>query len=140
MCRYILTISFTLLFNFFSQAQPHTFYLLGDAGQPYVSGDSALQQLLQKQFNSLTPSTTIFLGDNIYPVGMPDKDDVGRKRAESILQDQIKLLADLNTETYFIPGNHEWKEGRGDGLHQVYNQQVWFDSLQNPRVHFLPND
>ena len=65
-------------------------YLIGDAG---LSKDKVkpLFKLLKKQIESdKTPSLVVFLGDNIYPRGLPDKDKKGRKEAEEILDYQIK--------------------------------------------------
>jgi hypothetical protein len=91
----------------------HTFVLVGDAGY-------AAEPLTQYLFDILTTrvkaanenSTLLFLGDNIYPLGMPvEKDTKARKDAEESLRSQIELAKLLDGKSYFIPGNHDWYNG-----------------------------
>ncbi|MCU0383957.1 MAG: metallophosphoesterase, partial [Cyclobacteriaceae bacterium] len=83
---------------------------------------------------------TFFLGDNIYPLGMPDIGHAERKEAEQILIDQIDLVKNFNTPIIFIPGNHDWKKGKQAGKQQLHNQQAFLDSLNNPQLKLLPRD
>ena len=55
----------------------HIIYLIGDAGHP-ENDVIEIFELLKKQVQSEgVKSTVVFLGDNIYPGGMPDKDEKG---------------------------------------------------------------
>ncbi|TDM00450.1 MAG: hypothetical protein C4K58_04385 [Flavobacteriaceae bacterium] len=93
----------------------HTFYLIGDAGNSKMDtlsdGLKLLREELQKDKNSA--STLLFLGDNIYPAGLPKEDDPTRELAEYRLLVQLKIAQNSNSKSYFIPGNHDWyaKEG-----------------------------
>ncbi len=95
----------------------HTFYLVGDAGN--LDQDEAFRNMnvlkdsLQKAQKN---STLLFLGDNIYPVGMPKKEDENRHLAEKKLDNQISLAAGFPGKTIFIPGNHDWYNNGIKGL------------------------
>ncbi|HEY3402977.1 MAG TPA: BamA/TamA family outer membrane protein [Ohtaekwangia sp.] len=119
------------------QDKVFTVFLIGDAGELYLPGNG-LQESIRKNYAESTPSAVIFLGDNIYPKGMPSVGEPGRNSAETILRNQINLFYGLNTEQFFIPGNHDWKKGKPGGWDRILNQQQWIDSLHNSRIHFLP--
>ena len=52
----------------------HTFYLIGDAGNsPLGTQSEALKDFETELEKATKQSTAIFLGDNIYPAGMPEK-------------------------------------------------------------------
>ncbi len=95
----------------------HTFYLVGDAGnldhEEAYKNISSLKDSLKKAASN---STLIFLGDNIYPAGMPKKDDEGRVLAEKKMDNQISLSQDFRGKTIFIPGNHDWYNNGIKGL------------------------
>ena len=87
----------------------HTFYLIGDAGN--ADKDEAVEIL--KQFktrldSASANSTLLFLGDNIYPYGMPLPDSKYRKEAELKIDKQLELTENFKGQTVFIPGNHDW--------------------------------
>jgi hypothetical protein len=86
-----------------------TFYLIGDAGGA-KSGKStpALLGFQKAADTASVNSIAIFLGDNIYPAGMPDKNSEGRKLAEHKLDVQIASVKNYKGEVIFIPGNHDW--------------------------------
>lgn len=94
----------------------HTFYLIGDAGN---ADDPNAKQLFTKLKNRLekadSTSTLLFLGDNIYPNGIPKKFSPERTLAGQKLQYQLELSEKFKGNTIFIPGNHDWYSGI-DGL------------------------
>ena len=133
-----------LLFCFFTaplyaQKQSFSLYLIGDAGEPTLP-TNGLKELLQKKYDPSVQSVVIFLGDNIYPKGLPAADENGRAEAESILKAQLNLLEGFNSDIYFIPGNHDWKKGQRGGLKQINNEEAWIDSLHNDKIHFQPEE
>ena len=127
----------------FSQAPldsvTHSLYLIGDAGEPFITG-STLGNVLRKSIESSdNKATVLFLGDNIYPKGMPGYDDKNRAITEKTLQTQVDWVRGLkNVNTVFIPGNHDWMRGRKNGLQQLMNQQLWLDSLNDEHITLLP--
>lgn len=109
--------------TFKSQSAPDkevdkTFYLIGDAGKSPEGGMSdALTAFRNHTKNKSTKNDfAIFLGDNIYPAGLPAKDEKGRKNAENALNGQIKSLEGFKGDILFIPGNHDWYAGGPKGL------------------------
>ena len=90
----------------------HSFYLLGDAGNSSLDEISpAIQGFKEELQKAPKNSTAIFLGDNIYESGMPEKNHPERKLAEHRLNVQINSVKDFKGRTIFIPGNHDWYSG-----------------------------
>ena len=114
-------------------------YLIGDAGKPSAQQGS-YKKFLQKQLNDNVPSAIVFLGDNIYEKGMPEESNRGRREAEAVMLSQLDLAKGFNGKIFFVPGNHDWKRGRADGLNYVKYQQAWVDSLKNENIKVLPGD
>jgi calcineurin-like phosphoesterase family protein len=94
----------------------HTFYLIGDAGDAIGENAKKLFPILEDRLAKAdTSSTLIFLGDNIYPHGMPKSGSIERRSAEEKLAAEIALTKKFKGHTIFIPGNHDWHNGI-DGL------------------------
>ncbi|MDT0552490.1 metallophosphoesterase [Urechidicola vernalis] len=95
----------------------HTFYFLGDGGLATPESFSRDFSILKQELATATSNTTLlFLGDNIYDHGMPEKSDPERKGAEKILDTQIALSENFNGQTIFIPGNHDYYNSGVKGL------------------------
>jgi predicted phosphodiesterase len=91
----------------------HTIFLLGDAG-------NTNKNTAEKNFGSLKTrlkqasknSTLLFLGDNIYPKGLPEASKTKERLiAESKLTNQLQLSKGFKGKTIVIPGNHDWYSG-----------------------------
>ncbi len=90
----------------------HSFYLIGDAGNSSLGAKSAALEAFQNDLKEATKSSTaIFLGDNIYPKGLPGKKNDSRELAEHRIDVQIQAVRDFKGEAIFIPGNHDWYSG-----------------------------
>ena len=90
----------------------HTFYLIGDAGNSDQEKSKRIFTTLQERLvKADSSSTLLFLGDNIYPSGIPPKDTPERQLAEEKLQNQLELAKKFKGKTIFIPGNHDWYNG-----------------------------
>jgi hypothetical protein len=91
----------------------HTFFLIGDAGNADdEKAKNVLNALQEKLVLASKKSTLLFLGDNIYPKGMPPKEDkINYKIAYSKLESQLKISKNFKGKTIFIPGNHDWYNG-----------------------------
>lgn len=118
----------------------HTFYLIGDAGLSPINGMNPALKIFRDHLNSATEnSTAIFLGDNIYPSGLPNPDESDRAYLEAInhLDAQLESLSEFKGNSIFIPGNHDWYS---DGLKGLERQQNYIqDKLGNKDV-FFPQD
>ncbi|WGK64745.1 metallophosphoesterase family protein [Croceiramulus getboli] len=101
-----------------SKAVTTSFLLIGDSGYAQA-GESTEGLLTLKNFlmsEEYTPDYTIFLGDNIYPDGMPKKGDKDRDLAEHRLNVQLDAVRENSGQVIFIPGNHDWYNEGLDGL------------------------
>ena len=70
----VLLILISLVFSVEGQKRPsetpdYRLYLIGDAGMP--GGNPTLDLLKIKLQDEVIPKGVIFLGDNIYPAGLP---------------------------------------------------------------------
>ena len=110
--------------------------LIGDAGALTTPVDDFISKEVR---TTGVPSAVIFVGDNVYPKGLPDQGHKDRKSGEQILLNQISMASGFG-DIYFVPGNHDWKNGHHDGFRYVLNQQSFLDSLRKPEVHLLPRD
>lgn len=115
-----------------------TFYLIGDAGtSPYngmSKGLTAFNNYISKK--DTKDDYTLFLGDNIYPAGLPDKNDKGRAEAENGLNGQLMAVEDFKGRTIFIPGNHDWY---ADGLKGLKRQEKYIEDALGKNS-FLPEN
>ncbi len=112
-------------------------FLAGDGGDVQLSGDQVLVGLedeVAKAVKALGANNvvTLWLGDNIYPSGLPVSGGTGNTREERILGAQIRASQDA--QTVFVLGNHDWKSDNAE------NQIVFFErrNKSEPRVELLP--
>ncbi len=118
----------------------HTYYLIGDAGKSPIGGmNSVLRAFKQELASANDNSTAIFLGDNIYPAGLPDKKDstIAYREAKSHLDAQLNTLEDYKGRPLFIPGNHDWYN---DGLKGLERQEDYVKKKLEQKNPFLPEN
>lgn len=120
-----------------SLSKKHTLFLIGDAGNADEIEGTQTLDLLQNQLNKAPKnSTLIFLGDNIYPKGLPPKSDKNRKLAEEKLEKQLAITKNFKGKTIFIPGNHDWYSDLKGLEDQAELVNTYFDSKKA----FLPKN
>lgn len=127
-------------------------FLVGDAGGT-EAGHSPLLRALQDDVESWSESlardsavSVVFLGDNVYPVGVRDRNDPNFPTDSMRLWNQIDLVGGDHARAHstlgvFVPGNHDWGNTTGDGGHQrILNQVEQIDSARarGHAVTFLP--
>lgn len=143
-----LVAVFSLLVSFgFSQsadsAVSHTVFLVGDGGEPYVKDNPIAKVLTERISGAPGKSTVLFLGDNVYPAGLPTHDaKISRKHELALLslRTQVGFIQDPDARAIFIPGNHDWAHWGKNGLEFIRNQQAWIDSLKDDRITMLPQN
>ncbi len=88
-------------------------FLIGDAGNAMPNDSLSSLVVLEKDLQKAPKnSAALFLGDNIYPNGIPPKKDKeGREFAEYRLKTQTDILQNFKGQPIFIPGNHDWRYG-----------------------------
>ena len=113
-----------------------TFYLFGDGG--YIDNDQTTAALIA--FEAYTKNKgakdkiALFLGDNIYPNGMPEVNHPRRKNAEYTLQKQFETVKNKTEQLIFMPGNHDWYS---DGFAGLMRQEDFVNKLE--RSSFVPS-
>lgn len=114
----------------------HTFFLIGDAGNAdQEKAKLTLKGLENRLEKSGKNATLLFLGDNIYPVGMPaDKSNPNYPLAEVKLTNQLLMAKNFKGKTIFIPGNHDWYSG----LKGLENQAKFVTEYTKDKKSFLP--
>ncbi|MGW9684180.1 metallophosphoesterase [Flagellimonas sp. 2504JD1-5] len=118
----------------------HTFYLIGDAGKSPVGDlNATLKRFKDRLRQANRNSTVLFLGDNIYPAGLPDKnvDPSGHALAKNHLDAQLATVTDFKGQTVFIPGNHDWYS---DGLKGLERQEKYIKKALDSKKVFLPDN
>lgn len=118
----------------------HTVYLIGDAGLSPLNDLNPALKIFKKVLNNAdSNSTAIFLGDNIYPAGLPKKKDSSRayKTAKSHLDAQLNTLENFKGLPLFIPGNHDWYN---DGLKGLERQEKYVKKKLQQKNPFLPEN
>ncbi len=116
------------------------FYLIGDAGYSPLGGMSPGLTAAKEAIGDENSENdyALYLGDNIYPEGMPVKGDKERKYAENSLNGQLLAVEEFKGTTYFIPGNHDWyNEHPLKGL--AREQKYLIEKTGNPEI-FQPMD
>jgi hypothetical protein len=115
----------------------HSIYLIGDAGNsPLGSESDALIAFKEELSKADKNSTAIFLGDNIYPNGLPKKNSSERDFAEHQLNVQIDAVSNFKGRTIFLPGNHDWYN---DGLKGLKRQENFIEEKLGKNT-FLPEN
>ncbi|MBI4502070.1 MAG: metallophosphoesterase [Gemmatimonadetes bacterium] len=115
-----------------------TIWLLGDAGgsQP---GDVVLAALARAVGEEPERSVVVFLGDNIYPRGMPDSGSLDYPEAVRRLDAQV-AAGQAARLTMFVPGNHDWGKQGLDGWEVVRRQGRHLAARGDSSVVLLPPD
>ena len=85
-----------------------TLFLIGDAGAPAPSGHSVLDALRSTATQARGHVVIVYLGDNVYPDGLPDSLDSGRGAAETRLAAAVDVVVQSRARGIFVPGNHDW--------------------------------
>lgn len=118
----------------------HTLFMIGDAGTTKFFEDSALyvhvKENLLKQGST---STLVYLGDNIYPAGLPEDEHEKRAEKEAILDIQLSVSHYVKGTTYFIPGNHDWNNATAGGFDRIRNQEGYVEAFANANIELLPD-
>lgn len=117
----------------------HRIILIGDAGEQKNNVHPELE-FIKKSFPLDKNTTVIYLGDNIYPQGLPSRYASNYLEKKQILDSQINVVSGKEATAYFVPGNHDWMQGRKGGYQQVINQYRYITSLNRPNVHYVPSD
>ena len=110
-------------------------FLIGDAGSA-TPNEPALRLLKAQLAEAGKDGAVVFLGDNIYPHGLPDSASAERPDAEARLKAQLKAVEDFAGRIVFLPGNHDWDRG-GEALAR---QEAYVEQYLDRGNTFLPDN
>lgn len=114
-------------------------FLIGDAGNPTSHPQERALTALQKDASkSPAKNMILFLGDNIYPLGMPEQSAPDRKEMERRLDEQIRVVTESGACGIFILGNHDWMNGKQYGLDRLGWEEAYITGRKNSLVQFFP--
>ena len=139
-------LSFMLFFHFNSFAQDslqQRIILIGDAGQFY-KGHHPVVDAVKKNMPLDSKTTIVYLGDNLYKVGLPDDQLPTYEIAKAVLDTQISIVEGTPARVFFIPGNHDWAGGGANGYESIRRQQRYVEiignTFKNENIQYLPRD
>ncbi|MCM5662682.1 BamA/TamA family outer membrane protein [Galbibacter mesophilus] len=115
-----------------------SFYLIGDAGYSPVGGmEPGLKAFSEAVKEGSEKDFAIFLGDNVYPEGMPGEGSKDRKASEYRLDTQLQSIKDFKGRTIFIPGNHDWYN---EGVKGIEREEDYIEDALNVKKGLMPSD
>lgn len=136
----IWVLIITLFFN--SKAQDSLqarIILIGDAGE-FVKTKTPVLTGVKNNIPFDKKTTIIFLGDNLYKKGLPDDATPNYDAIKAPLDSQIIIANGTPAKVYFIPGNHDWDNGKRGGWDAIRREQSYIDGIGDPNVKFYPED
>jgi len=125
-------------------------FLIGDAGDPELPDpkDATAAAIVDPVLSALAAdvagrvaelgadrTAVVFLGDNVYPEGMPPPGEKGHERAARILDAQVASVG--SARGFFVLGNHDWKQGKKDGYAAAI-AQVRYLETRAPNIEIQP--
>ena len=113
--------------------------LVGDAGA-LVNGRSAVIDAIKSQMKLDKKTTVLFLGDNLYDIGLPDIYHRGYNEAKAALDSQVTVARGTDANVVIIPGNHDWNNAGPGGEEAIRRQQQYVDFSGEKNVQFFPKD
>ncbi|HYC40952.1 MAG TPA: BamA/TamA family outer membrane protein [Chitinophagaceae bacterium] len=124
-------------FLFAQDSITHRIVLIGDAGQ-LTNGRHPVALAVKQTIPMDARTTIVYLGDNLYKVGLPDDEMPEYNRARAVLDSQLSIAQGTRARIYMIPGNHDWNNGGRYGYDAVIREQLYVDLLNKDNVKFYP--
>lgn len=116
-----------------------TVLLVGDTGHPKLDGQDPVLNLIAAQAAHWQQRmTAVFLGDNIYPKGLPPEGHRLRDISEQRLTAQLDVFAGFRGRLVFLSGNHDWNRGKSDGHEYVLRQEEFVRNHTGRKGVYLP--
>lgn len=140
--------------NRYSQSQSDTFkaelipdefvysvFLVGDAGGATLNPRSEILLNLEKMLNETGKNgAVVFVGDNLYPDGLPSNEHAERDELEEKLIAQLETVKDFPGKIIFMPGNHDWASSGNEGLDYINRQEQFVEEYLDRGNTFLPDN
>ena len=118
-----------------------TLFLIGDAGEPDPREvGPPLDSLTVQAAAAPEKSIILFLGDNVYPAGIPEEGAAEWADARRRLEAQVRAVP-TGARGIFVPGNHDWSNSGPFGLYAVRLQErVIAGMSRGQNVRLLPGN
>src|SRR6267154_6813191 len=114
------------------------FIIMGDAGR-LRDGKNAVVEAVTKYISAGDSNTTVlFLGDNIYPKGLPDEEDKTYASGVAVLKAVLTPFKNHQAKVYVVPGNHDWQKSGPDGWQNIKRQGQFVNDLNQRNTFFVP--
>lgn len=113
-------------------------FLIGDAGQPRSGGEPVLRALGRDLARDPAHTAVVFLGDNLYPSGLPVDGDPQIAEMRRRLDEQVEVARASGAHAVMIPGNHDWEVGGPGGWAAIQRQQRRVEERGAGAVVFAP--
>ncbi|WP_346237624.1 BamA/TamA family outer membrane protein [Niabella insulamsoli] len=133
-----ILLFFGLLAELPAQDIVHRAIFIGDAGELNTAQETLIPNAARHVLKEKT--TVFFLGDNIYPHGMPLPESGERKNSEAILRSQFKPFREQGAPVFFVPGNHDWDRSGKKGLQKIIEQGHFLKAQNDSLLKMLPAD
>jgi len=117
----------------------YSVFLVGDI-KSSVEGQQnliVLRNYIEKEGSN---SAVVILGDLAYHLGLPDSADKNFNVAVDDLERLLNIFKEYKGKVYFIPGNHDWANGRKQGEESVLNEEQFIEKYLNRGNVFLPDE
>jgi hypothetical protein len=106
-----------------------TLFLIGDAGEADSREVGApLASLTVQAAAAPQRSVIVFLGDNVYPAGIPEEGRAEWADARRRLEAQVRAVPE-GARGILLPGNHDWAGEEAFGLYAIRLQERMIASL-----------
>lgn len=115
----------------------YSVFLIGDAGGP-SDHDQVLRALERELIPIKDRSFVVFLGDNVYPRGIPVPEAPEYAEKRERLARQIAAVTNAGARGALVPGNHDWEKSGVGGFEAILRQGGVVNDLGKGLVTLLP--
>lgn len=134
----LLFFSFHTILLFSQDSIAYRIVLIGDGGE-LAHGHHPIAEAVRKTIPLDSKTTIIYLGDNLYPQGLPDDQQINYPQTRAILDSQLSIADGTEAKVYMIPGNHDWENGSPTGYSAILREEQYVNQVLNkPNVKFYP--
>ncbi|MBA3827585.1 MAG: BamA/TamA family outer membrane protein [Taibaiella sp.] len=115
--------------------------IIGDAGDPgsVTKGKAVVLDAIKSTIAMDKKTTVLFVGDNLYVNGLPNEQDALYSAGAAALSAQADVVKGTPAHAYFIPGNHDWANGKPEGYGNILRQGAYVNNIGD-NIKFLPED
>ena len=114
--------------------------LIGDAGRLHNGKNAVIDAVAARYSLDDRRTTLLYLGDNIYPKGLPPESHSNYAPSVETLRYQVAPALNKQSNIILIPGNHDWDKGGKAGWEAIKRQGNWLRNLNAPNIRLLPAD